>query len=99
MRDLATGLFGDIPVVAGESGVAGFAALKNLQVDPEWKQKVGLTADSRVLLISTEGATAPSVYEHIVGRSHEAVGLAQKRWLETRAADASTTTDRMIVGL
>ena len=99
MRDLATGLFGDIPVVAGESGVAGFAALKNLQVDPEWKQKVGLTADSRVLLISTEGATAPSVYEHIVGRSHEAVGLAQKRWLETQAADASTTTDRMVVGL
>jgi len=81
MLELAAGLFGDIPVVAGESAVAGFAALKNLTADPEWKKKAGLTADSRVLLISTEGATAPSVYERIVGCSHDAVLSAQNEWL------------------
>ena len=96
MRELAAGRLGDIPVVAGESAVAGFAALKNLLVDREWKQKAGLTADSRVLVISTEGATAPRVYERIVGRSHEAVGLAQREWLEMRATDAS---DRKAVSL
>lgn len=85
MRELAAGSHGDIPVVAGESAVAGFAALKNLLADPEWKEKSGLGADARVLVISTEGATAPSVYERIVGLSHESVALAQTR----RLADAT----------
>lgn len=89
MRQLATGSFGDVPVVAGESGVAGFAALKNLLADPDWKQKAGLTADSRALIISTEGATAPSVYEHIVGRSHEAVESAQQDWLSRQTATSA----------
>jgi len=40
-----------------------------------------------VLLISTEGATAPGVFERIVGRSHEAVAFAQKEWLKQRAPD------------
>ena len=74
-------------VHAGESAVAGFAALKNLLANPEWKGRAGLTANARVLLISTEGATAPRVFERIVGRSHEAVALAQKEWLKQRAPD------------
>ena len=87
MRELAAGSHGDIPIVAGESAVAGFAALKNLLANPEWKGRAGLTANARVLLISTEGATAPRVFERIVGRSHEAVALAQKEWLKQRAPD------------
>ena len=62
-------------------------ALKNLLANPEWKGRAGLTANARVLLISTEGATAPRVFENIVGRSHEAVALAQKEWLKQRAPD------------
>ena len=89
MRELAAGSHGDIPIVAGESSVAGFAALKNLLANPEWKGQAGLTATARVLLISTEGATAPSVFERIVGRSHEAVALAQKEWLKQRVPDGS----------
>ena len=87
MRELAAGSHGDIPIVAGESAVAGFAALKNLLANPEWKGRAGLTANARVLLIITEGATAPRVFERIVGRSHEAVALAQKEWLKQRAPD------------
>ena len=90
MRELAAGRHGDIPVVAGESAVAGFAALKALLANPEWRNKAGLNVDSCVLLISTEGATAPNVYEHIVGRSHEAVAIAQKEWL-VRDINALTT--------
>lgn len=89
IREIAAGLYGDVPVVAGESAVAGFAALKNLLANPEWKGRAGLTANARVLLISTEGATAPSVFERIVGRSHEAVALAQKEWLMQRVPDGS----------
>lgn len=99
MRELAAGSFGDVPVVAGESAVAGFAALKNLLADPEWKQAAGLSADARVLLISTEGATAPSVYERIVGRSQEAVALAQREWLGMRAVDTPTSAGCMSAGL
>lgn len=89
MRELAVGSFEDIPVVAGESAVAGFAALKSLLADPEWKDKAGLTDDARVLLISTEGATAPSVFERIVGRSHDAVASQQEEWLKQRVPDGS----------
>ena len=86
MRELASGAHGDIPVVGGESAVAGFAALKNLLRIPEWKEKAALTTAARVLLISTEGATAPGAYKRIVGTSHEAVALAQKAWLERHEA-------------
>lgn len=89
MRELAVGSFEDIPVVAGESAVAGFAALKSLLADPEWKDKAGLTDDARVLLISTEGATAPSVFERIVGRSHDSVASQQEEWLKQRVPDGS----------
>jgi len=99
MRELAAGPFGDVPVVAGESAVAGFAALKNLLADPQWRQAAGLIADARVLLISTEGATAPSVYERIVGRSQEAVALAQREWLEMQAVDTPSSAGGMSAGL
>jgi diaminopropionate ammonia-lyase family len=81
MRVLATGPHGDIPVVSGESGAAGLAALQLLMSMPEWRDGAGLDAGSRVLLISTEGATAPSVYAELVGRSSEDVLAAQENWL------------------
>ncbi|WP_426217815.1 diaminopropionate ammonia-lyase [Pseudomonas sp. DWRC2-2] len=80
MRLLARGSATDIPIVAGESGVAGLAALKILVRDSEAAKKVGIGSDSRVLIISTEGATAPAVYESLVGESAEAVGARQRNW-------------------
>lgn len=82
MRVLAEGRFGDIPVVAGESGAAGLAALQVLAGSAEGRRAAALDARSRVLLINTEGATAPAVYAQLVGRGHEAVLEAQRAWQE-----------------
>ena len=82
MRLLADGAGGaDMPIVSGESGAAGLAGLMALLQAPAMAQAMGLDARSRVLLISTEGATAPGVYQGIVGRSAEAVLPAQHDWL------------------
>ena len=80
MRVLARGGDGDIPIVAGESGTAGLAALEVLRNDPVLSAQVGLDATSRILLISTEGATAPRVYEELVGESAESVKARQLAW-------------------
>ena len=85
MRVLAGRSHSDVPVVAGESGVAGLAALQRIARDKAWRQQAGLTADARVLVINTEGATAPAVYESLVGRSHDAVLAAQQQWLRQRS--------------
>lgn len=69
MRLLADGEGGDPPVVAGESGVAGLAALLAAKERPELWGALGLDVGSRVLLIGTEGATDPEIYRQIVGRS------------------------------
>lgn len=80
MQQLAHGSPTDIPVVAGESAVAGLAALQILLRDSATARTVGIDRDSRVLIISTEGATAPSVYERLVGESAEAVTARQHQW-------------------
>ena len=80
MRVLAQGSANDRPLVAGESGVAGLAALKVLRADPQRSAQVGLDETSRVLIVSTEGATAPAVYEQLVGASADAVLSRQQAW-------------------
>lgn len=81
MRVLADGTHGDVPLVAGESAVAGLAALQQFTQSDEGLRAASLDDRSRVLLISTEGATAPSVYAGIVGRSAEQVLAVQREWL------------------
>ena len=54
-------------MIAGESGVAGLAALRLAAADPAARQALGLDAESRVLLFSTEGATDPALYDALVG--------------------------------
>ena len=80
MRTLAQGSERDTPIVVGESGVAGLAALEWLRSDPQRSEQVGLTAESRVLIISTEGATAPREYTRLVGQSAEQVLQRQQAW-------------------
>lgn len=84
MRLLAQGGGRDMPLVAGESGVAGLAGLQALRADPQRSAQVGLTAQSRVLVISTEGATAPAVYAQLVGEEAEAVQRRQAAWAAAR---------------
>ena len=81
MGRLAAGSARDIPLEAGESAVAGLAALQRLAEAPSLAAEIGLNADSRVLLISTEGATAPGVYAELVGESAESVRARQMRWV------------------
>lgn len=81
MKQLATGSQNDVPIISGESGAAGLAGLIVLRADEHAAAKVGLSGDSRVLLISTEGATAPRDYKDIVGESADTVVSRQKAWL------------------
>ena len=69
MRMLAAPVKGDAPVTSGESGAAPFGALAAMMTMDEYKDlrdSIGLNADSRVLLFSTEGDTDPDRYKNIV---------------------------------
>ena len=62
-------LMADCGLVTGESGAAGLGALLGLLgpgASGAW-QHLGLGPHSRVLIISTEGATDPVSYRRIVG--------------------------------
>ncbi|MGU7769976.1 diaminopropionate ammonia-lyase [Burkholderia sp. MR1-5-21] len=85
MRRLAAGSDADVPLVAGESGAAGLAGLTVLMRDRDLARMAGLDAASRVLVINTEGATAPSVYAACVGEPADAVAARRTDWL-SRAA-------------
>ncbi|MDJ0921659.1 MAG: diaminopropionate ammonia-lyase [Henriciella sp.] len=63
MRDLARRDAGAIE--AGESAVAGLVALLALGEQPDLKARLSLDTDSRILLLGTEGATDPHLYETI----------------------------------
>jgi diaminopropionate ammonia-lyase len=75
MRLLAEGRFGDPPIVAGESAVAGLAGLLLASADPKLRRILKLGGDSRILVFGTEGATDPDLYTRLVGRSPEQVAL------------------------
>ena len=80
MRELAAGSTRDRPIVAGESGAAGLAGLQAIRSNARWSQEAGLDERSRVLVVNTEGATAPSVYLELVGESAESVLRRQATW-------------------
>ena len=81
MRTLAVGTDRDPPIVSGESGAAGLAALQVLCASTDLRAQVGLDAASRVLLVNTEGATAPAVYGELVGCNAQSVLAAQSDWV------------------
>ena len=69
MRRLARPVAGDPPVVAGETGGIGLAALLAARDHPAIWRPLGLDAQSRVLLLGSEGDTDPVIYREIVGRA------------------------------
>jgi len=73
MRLLAEGVQGDEPVVAGESAVAGLAALIAARSNAALSTALAFDERSRVLIIGTEGATDAEIYRSIVGREPEDV--------------------------
>jgi diaminopropionate ammonia-lyase len=56
-------------LVAGESAVAGLAALLLAAADPLSRAMLGLEAGSRVLLFGTEGATDPETYARLTAEA------------------------------
>ncbi|TIT32269.1 MAG: diaminopropionate ammonia-lyase [Mesorhizobium sp.] len=65
MRRLARPTGNDPAIVAGESGGVGLAGL--IRAMAGHKAELGLDANSRVLVINTEGATDPRRYAELVG--------------------------------
>ena len=81
MRNLADADGRDIPLAIGESGAAGLAGLEVIMRNEVLSSAAGINSDSRVLVIGTEGATAPSVYQECVGTTAESVLARQAAWL------------------
>jgi diaminopropionate ammonia-lyase len=73
MKVLAAPEAGDPPIVAGETGGAGLGALLAARDYPEMRATLALDADSRVLLLGSEGDTDPAIYRQVVGRSAQEV--------------------------
>ncbi|MES3708720.1 diaminopropionate ammonia-lyase [Pseudomonas putida] len=80
MRRLAAGGARDIPLIAGESSVAGLAGLTRLVKAGSAAADLGIDGNARVLIISTEGATAPGVYAELLGETADSVLERQKVW-------------------
>ncbi len=66
MRLLGAPLGNDPAITAGESAVAGLAALIAASADTGHRETLGLDNNARVLLIGTEGATDPDIYRKII---------------------------------
>jgi diaminopropionate ammonia-lyase len=80
MRIFANGSKRDIPVVAGESGAAGLAGLIQATGDAKERIALGLDEQSHVLLLNTEGATAPALFQQLTLLRAEDVLRAQRNW-------------------
>lgn len=68
MRQLADGVNDDQCITAGESAVAGLAAVIACTQRDDLASALGLDQNSNVLVIGSEGATDPEIYEAMVGR-------------------------------
>ncbi len=66
VRLLATPLGSDVAIEAGESAIAGLAALIAARADRDLSDKLGLDAQSRVLLIGSEGVTDAAIFNMIM---------------------------------
>lgn len=81
MRMLAAPLSGDPAVTSGESGAVGMGVVSTIMEDPAYadlKEALGLDANSRVLLFSTEGDTDPIRYLEVVwGGAYPTVDIEQ----------------------
>ena len=56
----------DVAIEAGESAVAGLAALIAISAQPRYADQIGLDQNSRVLLIGSEGVTDPEIFSAIM---------------------------------
>jgi diaminopropionate ammonia-lyase len=57
----------DKKIIAGESAIAGLAALLGVSMQHDLSKSLGLNESSRVLVLGTEGATDPEIYQQLTG--------------------------------
>ena len=69
MRLFARGEFGNEPIEAGECAASGLAALLIAKMNPRIWQSLNFDQYSDILLIGTEGATDPILYEKLISES------------------------------
>jgi diaminopropionate ammonia-lyase len=67
MRLLAKGYQTDPAIEAGESAVPGLAAALLAARSSDFCEKLALNADSKILVLGTEGATDPELYQKLTG--------------------------------
>ncbi|MCZ4279607.1 diaminopropionate ammonia-lyase [Kiloniella laminariae] len=72
MRLLASGEAGN-RIVAGESAVAGLAGAIAACRQTGLRNALGLDKNSRIMVIGTEGATDPAIYQSLVGQHPDSV--------------------------
>jgi diaminopropionate ammonia-lyase len=77
MRLLARPPYGDAPIVAGESAVAGLVGFSLAAADEDVRQRLRVNSDSVALLFGTEGASDPEAYRQIVGAAPGEIGTLQ----------------------
>jgi diaminopropionate ammonia-lyase len=66
MKLLAQGFDGDPAIEAGESAVAGLAALITARHSQQVSELLGLNESSRIYILGTEGATDPELYAQLI---------------------------------
>lgn len=82
MRTLAHPTGNDANIVAGAAGACGLAALLAVLQEDELRkvrEAAGLGAQSRVLVINTEGATDPELYARITGNDPATKGTSKTK--------------------
>jgi diaminopropionate ammonia-lyase len=73
MRVFANPHADDPKIVSGETGSTGLGLLMAAQDNALLWNTLGLNADSRVLLIGSEGDTDPTIYKEVVGKTAQEV--------------------------
>ena len=71
MAGFADSAFGGGSIEAGECATAGVAALLAAKNDPALWQTLGFGSNSVVLLIGTEGATDPVIYDSMIAKGRQ----------------------------
>ncbi|WP_421779652.1 diaminopropionate ammonia-lyase [Kiloniella litopenaei] len=66
MKLLAKPIGNDPAIVAGESAVAGLAAIIAISQDEIFRKSLGINTTSQILLIGSEGATDKALYDKII---------------------------------
>jgi len=71
MRLLAEGVYGDQKIVAGESAVAGLAAVIVFNQSTELINSLAIDKHSKILVFGTEGDTDPELYQSLIQQNFE----------------------------